>query len=142
LRDIQYRVRTSEKDRLLFNGIHRFIYEDQRALWPELTNNRIRELTKEIAYQVIQRSNAWSSFIQIKFQHAVRLSIHPRLCGSEKLGIHLIHTKDAWATPWHSVVLKQDDDYTLLKKKDAEELGAVPVYHEQRFSHYALEGST
>lgn len=142
LSDLKNRVRTQEKDRLLFNGIHRFIFEDQRNLWPELSNNRIRNVTKKIAYQVIQRSNAWSSFIQERFQQAVRLSIHPQVCGSEKLGIHLVHTKDAWATPWHSVVVKSANKYTLLKKKEAEQLGAKAVYCNEQFSHYILEATS
>lgn len=136
---LKLRVKSNAKDKNLFNGIHRFIFEDQQALMVDQSKNQIREKTKEIAYEVIRRSNAWSRFVEKNFPHAVRLSIHPQPCGSEKFGIMLVKSADVWATPWHRVVIKHGNDHMLAKRKSAIELGAKPVFLHQQFSHYVLE---
>lgn len=117
-----------------FNGIHRFILEDQLAFYPHQTKNQIRKKAKAITYEVIQRSNAWSRLIAEKFSHAIRLSIHPQHCGSEKLGIQFIASKNPWATPWHNVLLKTPTGALLVKKIEAERLGAF-----LKNDHYVLE---
>src|SRR5581483_5217721 len=77
LAQLKARTKTSLADNALFNGIHRFIYEDQKQLLSPLSNNQIKIQTKAIAYQVIRRSNAWSRLISEKFPDAIRFSIHP-----------------------------------------------------------------
>lgn len=136
---LKSRVKSNEKDKSLFNGIHRFIFEDQQALLGDLSKNQVRERTKEIAYEVIRRSNAWSRFVEKHFPAAVRLSIHPQPCGSEKFGIMLVESQDVWATPWHRVVIKRGSDHVLAKKESAVQLGAKPVFIQQQFSHYVIE---
>jgi L-tyrosine isonitrile synthase len=133
---IKNKVKEQESVKLLFNGIHRFIYEDQLIHFSSISKNKIRQKSKEIAYKVIQRSNAWSKLLEIKFPDFVRLSIHPQSCGSEKFGIILVESKDVWATPWHRVVLKNKNSYQLIKRKEAELLGAQPVFMSNQFSHY------
>ncbi|RDI41523.1 isocyanide synthase family protein [Aquicella lusitana] len=135
---IKERVKTDGAAKALFNGIHRFIYEDQLVSYHAMSKNQVKNLTKEIAYSVIQRSNAWSRFVEKCFPDAVRLSIHPQPFGSEKLGIMLLKSKDVWATPWHRVVLYDGREHLLVRKKEAETLGAKPVFVHDQFSHYAL----
>jgi pyoverdine/dityrosine biosynthesis protein Dit1 len=135
---IKDNIKLNQEDKLLFNGIHRFIFEDSLPLSQAISKNKLRNETKEIAYQVIQRSNAWSQLIKKIFPTAVRLSIHPQPCGSEKLGIMLLQSKDAWATPWHRVLLINKEDSILIRKKEAEEIGAKPVFSNNQFSHYLI----
>ena len=122
----------------LFNGIHRFIFEDNMNILLDLSKNKIRDISKIIAYQVIQRSNAWSNYLEIKFPDAVRLSIHPQSCGSKKLGIMLLACDNIWATPWHRIAVLQGEKHVLMKRVEAEKIGAKPVYINDRFSHYAI----
>jgi pyoverdine/dityrosine biosynthesis protein Dit1 len=138
LNTIKRKVREVYAARVLFNGVHRFIFEDYLSILPTLSRNKIRTITKEITYNVIQRSNAWSQFIKNKFPDAVRLSIHPQLCGSDKLGIMLLKSKDNWATPWHRIVLYDGQDYLLTRKQDAENIKATPVFKDKKFSHYEI----
>jgi pyoverdine/dityrosine biosynthesis protein Dit1 len=126
-------IKAHEKDLRLFNGIHRFIYEDLRYTNTLLSKNKLRIASKTIAYQVIQRSNAWSNLISNTFKGAIRLSIHPQMCGSEKFGIMLLQSDNVWVTPWHSVVLQIGNDYRLVKHKVAKALGAKPVFVNERF---------
>lgn len=89
-----------------FNGIHRFIIEDQLYLRHTISKNQVRKLAKVIAYDVLRRSNAWSNLLANTFPQSIRLSIHPQPCGSEKLGIQFLPADNCWATPWHNVLLK------------------------------------
>lgn len=122
--------------RYQFNGIHRFIMEDQFALKPGQTKNQIRQEAKQTAYEVIRRSNAWSQLLRCYFPQSVRLSIHPQACGSEKIGIHFLPVSNRWSTPWHNVLLKNGPRWHLVKRQEAEQMGA-------RFNedHYVLEAS-
>jgi L-tyrosine isonitrile synthase len=135
---IKSQIKEHDSEKNLFNGIHRFIFEDHLTLMESISKNKLRELTKETAYQVIQRSHAWGAFVQKTFPSAVRLSIHPQCCGSEKLGIMLLKSKDRWATPWHRVVLFDGKEHILVRKKEAEEMGGFPIFKQQQFSHYVL----
>nr|BFD32322.1 pyoverdine biosynthesis protein PvcA [Pigmentibacter ruber] len=111
----------------LYCGMTRFLVED--ASYPGQTKSRnlIQKESRAKAYQVILRSNAWSELIAKRFPESVRLSIHPQSCGSKKLGIRLIG-EESWGTPWHGVVVKLNERFFLLKRIEAENLGAKLVY--------------
>ncbi|VEG92038.1 isocyanide synthase family protein [Legionella spiritensis] len=134
LQELTDRIQTDDQARHQFNGIHRFIMEDQLALYPALSRNQVRKQAKPVAYEVIRRSNAWSRLLADYFPHGLRLSIHPQLCGSEKLGINFLPATNHWATPWHNVLLKNEQGWQLIKRRDAEQLGAI-----LRDNHYVLE---
>jgi pyoverdine/dityrosine biosynthesis protein Dit1 len=122
--------------RQLFNGIHRFLFEDNAAIHLERSRNRVREEAKALAYAVIRRSNAWSRLIEARFPRAVRLSIHPQPAHADKLGIHLLRTRDNWLTPWHGVALESSDGLVLVKRFQAEQAKARLVWRHNRPSHY------
>ncbi len=134
------RVQQDSATRFLFNGIHRFIFEDRLVFEPTKSRNRVREESKEIAYQVIRRSNAWSQLVESFFPHAVRLSIHPQAASSEKIGIQLIQSPNAWSTPWHRVALQTDDGFWLVKRREAEALGARLSYEKNRYAFFVWQG--
>lgn len=121
----------------LYCGITRFLVED--AMSPEQTQSRtaIQKECRARAYTVIQRSKAWGDWVEARFPHAVRLSIHPQTCGAKKLGIKLIEP-DHWLTPWHSVAVEVDGRFVLMKRAEAEALGAELIHAESRPSHYIL----
>lgn len=102
---IREQSQTETQMQNLFNGIHRFVFEDQIVLRPEVSRSQARKYAKEIAYQVIQRSNAWSALLENIFPDTVRLSIHPQSADSKKFGIKLLPSEDIWRTPWHSVAV-------------------------------------
>lgn len=133
---IRKRVGTDATARQLFNGIHRFLFEDRAAMRPELSRNRVREETKQVAYTVVQRSNAWSRLVEERFPAAVRLSIHPQPEHGEKLGFHLLKTRDNWLTPWHGVALESSDGLILVKRFQAEQAQARLVWRHNRPSHF------
>lgn len=121
----------------LYLGMTRFLVED--STFPGQTKSRsaIQKESRVRAYTVIQRSKAWGELVEKYFPDAVRLSIHPQACGSKKLGIKLIEP-DNWQTPWHGVAVLVDGRYTLLKRAQAESLGAHLVTRFGRPSHYVL----
>jgi pyoverdine/dityrosine biosynthesis protein Dit1/AcrR family transcriptional regulator len=133
----QIRERTEKypHHRALFDGIHRFIFEDRIVLHPDISKTQNRTIAKTIAYQVIARSNAWSRLIAEQFPFAVRLSIHPQQPHSEKIGIALCPSVDNWITPWHGAILLEKKSFALVKRADAESTGALVIYTEGRASH-------
>lgn len=138
LENLRLLVKNSPDYQNLFNGIHRFLCEDYLALQPYKTRNQIRTECKELAYSVIQRSNAWSSLVAKQFPQALRLSIHPQPYHSEKIGIHMIKTLDQWGTPWHNAVVHDGNEFMLLKRSQAEKANASLVWHNDRPSHFRV----
>ncbi len=120
-------------------GMTRFLLED--ALRPDQTLSRtaLQKTCRHRAYVVIQRSRAWTALIAEHFPNAVRLSIHPQTCGTPKLGIRLMEA-ESWMTPWHGVAVDVGGSFVLVKRAQAEQLGARLVYNESRPSHYELMG--
>lgn len=118
-------------------GMTRFLVED--AIHPRqlLSRNAIQKACRQRAYILIQRSRAWSELIAQQFPHAIRLSIHPQTCGTPKLGIRLMEAEN-WMTPWHGVAMDVGGSFVLLKRAQAEELGARLICHRGRPSHYEL----
>lgn len=141
IEQISESVRQDQQWRSLFNGIHRFMVEDQSTLCPGLSRTKIRARCKSLAYQVIQRSNAWGSLIAETFPFSMRLSIHPQPSHGEKVGFHMIRTMDNWLTPWHGVVVDNGTTFTLVKRKHAEHMQASLVWRNSRPSHFVYPRS-
>lgn len=141
LDEIRTRTKEESEHRNLFNGIHRFIFEDRVVLEPHKSRSRVREESKDVAYEVIQRSNAWGALVQEKFPEAVRLSIHPQGAESEKLGIKLLPSRNAWRTPWHGVVVNSGHGFELSTRRAAEEAGAVLAQSPDGYGYFKALGS-
>lgn len=138
IENIRERIKNDFNCCSLFNGIHRFLYEDYQVLQPQKSRNKVRSECKNLAYQVIQRSDAWSKLVAKKFPCALRFSIHPQSYTSEKIGIHMINSANNWGTPWHGVAVKNGNDFILMKRHQAESMGASIVYQQDRPSHFAF----
>jgi len=130
--------RESDDAQRMYCGITRFLVEDAATPNQTLSRTAIQKDCKARAYEVIRRSNAWSALVESQFPTAIRLSIHPQACGAVKLGIRLLEA-DSWMTPWHGVALKvADGQFFLMKRSQAEALGATMVLSEGQPSHYEL----
>jgi len=138
LEKVQAEVRAGGDAQRLYLGITRFLFED--GLRPEMTTSRtaLQKQCRVRAYEVIQRSRAWDGLLAGNFPNAVRLSIHPQVCGSRKIGIHLMEAEDEWLTAWHSVAVEVDGRFRLMKRKHVEASGAELVFRDGRPSHYVL----
>ncbi|RLU82280.1 pyoverdine biosynthesis protein PvcA [Streptomyces griseocarneus] len=132
---LRAQVRAGDEDTLrLYLGITRFLFEDT----PDRTGTRsaLQRECRRRAYEVIARSRAWGDLIADCHPRSVRLSIHPQRTGAEKFGIRLLESADAWATPWHTTVLRGPGGRArLLHRAHAARLG-VPVLRDGRPSHY------
>ncbi len=136
--EIQARVQAHEHQRKLFNGIHRFLFEDTCGVTPEISRTQIRRETKERAYSVVARSEAWGRLLSECFPLGLRLSIHPQPRQSDKIGILLGPANDVWLTPWHGVALETKEGFRLLPRHEAEALGARIVFHNGQPSYFSL----
>jgi pyoverdine/dityrosine biosynthesis protein Dit1 len=135
---IEERTRLHESHRRLFNGIQRFLFEDRVGLDAGKSRTRVRNESRDDAYRVIQRSNAWSRLITECFPAALRFSIHPQPAHSDKIGILLADAADAWLTPWHAVAVRSKGKVRLMHREEAERLGARLVERDGRPSHFEL----
>jgi len=123
----------------MYCGITKFLFEDAMHATQTKSRTAIQKDCRKRAYEVIRRSNAWSELIADQFPEAVRLSIHPQACGSKKFGIMLLG-HEQWMTPWHGVALKSDGEFRLVKRSQAEAMGATMVFSAQGHpSHYKIE---
>jgi pyoverdine/dityrosine biosynthesis protein Dit1/AcrR family transcriptional regulator len=134
--ETRQRCQRSPAQQALFNGIHRFMFEDARVAQPEKSKTQLRKQAKETAYAVTRRSDAWGRLVARCFPKALRLSIHPQAEVSEKIGVHLTPTEDAWLTPWHGVAVLDSSGYKLMKRRQAEQLGAQLISRGGRPSHF------
>ena len=140
LEDLKEKVRNEEEANRMYCGIARFLFEDSMHAGQSKSRAAVQKDSRARAYEVIRKSNAWSELIADKFPEAVRLSIHPQTCGSKKLGIRLIGN-ESWMTPWHGVAVDTNEGHVLLKRSEAEALGAQLVYAlNGRPSHYKMTG--
>jgi pyoverdine/dityrosine biosynthesis protein Dit1/AcrR family transcriptional regulator len=124
---IRERLHSNESQQALFNGIQRFLFEDRVEMEKGKSRTRIRSECKELTYEVVRRSDAWGRLVADCFPASLRLSIHPQPPHSEKIGILLCESRDVWLTPWHAVALKENGRFQLVKRREAEELGASVV---------------
>lgn len=135
---LKIKLKDNEEFKKLFNGMHRFIVEDRKFLFPELSTTKIKEESKEIALKLIQHSNAWTRFLNYVYPKSIRLSIHPYHPHASKIGIKLTKAFDNWITPWHGVIVLQEDGYVLMKKNEAEEKNATLIIKNNRPYYYTL----
>lgn len=111
------------------------------------TRAHLQQRSRARSWELLRRSRAWGFLVGDVFPGAVRLSIHPQPCGSQKLGINLLDesegngAKDNWLTPWHSTAVEVNGHFTLMRRLQAEELGAQLVYVDGKPSHFVLPRS-
>lgn len=120
-----------------FCGISRFVFEEQAYLHPELSKKAVEKDSKRMAYEIVRNDRAWGHLIEQQESDALRISCHPQLPGSEKIGIRLSKGGNNWITPWHSAAVRVDDDtFVLMKSKQAKDIGLVVVYDAKGLPSY------
>ncbi|MGF6399860.1 pyoverdine/dityrosine biosynthesis protein Dit1 [Pseudomonas frederiksbergensis] len=135
---LQQRFKDEPHMMLMYCGIHRFLSEDYSGLkvFAGMSLNAVKKIAKPASQRVIQRSEAWSALLQARYPHCLRLSIHPQLAVSTKIGIRLVPTSDLWRTPWHSVAIKRRGVVTLEKRSNVDERYHRLVFRKGRPCHY------
>jgi pyoverdine/dityrosine biosynthesis protein Dit1 len=138
--EVREQVLTDENYKRLFNGIHRFLFEDELALRTGLSRNRLYKETKLKAYELLRRSDAWSNLLNDHFPDCLRLSIHPHPLSHEKFGIKLVPGQGKWATPWHNVIVKKGSVFELMHKKDVQKLEPVLKFEKEKYAYFEVAG--
>ena len=136
--DVRTLVKSTEQYAQLFNGVHRFLIEDEVVLSPTLSKNQVTKETKKRAYELIRRSEAWGALLKEHFSSELRFSIHPYPIGHEKFGIKLVESSSQWATPWHNVAVKIKERFELMHLGRAKSLGAVAKFYEDKYAYFEV----
>jgi L-tyrosine isonitrile synthase len=117
-----------------YTALKKFLSGDLTRLANETTGAFSRRCSS-VAAHVLQRSEAHGRLVRAEFPDALRLSIHPHTRGlAEKFPVKLISgANEAWATPWHNVLVHfTNTSMTLMKRSVAESCGYHPVMHHGR----------
>ncbi len=138
LSEVKARIVSDPGYRSLFNGLHRFLSEDTKTLFPGLSRTQVQKQSKENAYELLRRSEAWSELLATHFRGALRLSIHPHDPEHEKFGIKLVASSSKWATPWHNVVVKIRDRFELMHRSEALALNAILKFEKERYAYFEV----
>ncbi len=136
--EVKSLVCANEEYNRLFNGLHRFLIEDELGLNPLLTKNQAKKMTKSRTYELIRRSDAWSELINFHFQDHLRLSIHSYPAHHEKFGIKLVASSSKWATPWHNVTVKIKDKFELMHLQEALKLNATLKMLKDKYAYFEI----
>lgn len=136
--DVRNLVLLRDDYKKLFNGLHKFLLEDELALNPELSKTKVTVETKNRTYELMRRSDAWSELLNSVFPDELRLSIHPYKIEHEKFGIKLISSSSKWATPWHNVTVKISDRFELMHLKEALQLNAIPKLMRDKYAYFEI----
>jgi len=142
LSSIELRVHAFPHHQTLFNGIQRFLFEDRVAIETGKSRTQVRNECKSHTYAVMQRSDAWGRLLMDCFPAALRLSIHPQPAHSPKIGILLGDAEDTWLTPWHGVAVRHAGNFHLMRRQEAEALGAQVIECRGRPSYFQLGPDT
>jgi pyoverdine/dityrosine biosynthesis protein Dit1 len=135
--EVRHLVRTDSQYNSLFNGIHKFMVEDQIGISTK-SKNQINKEMKEKTYELLRRSDAWSALLKHYKKDTLRLSIHPYPLNHEKFGIKLLPTSTKWATPWHNVTVKKDGKYELMHLREAQLMGATEKKFGGKYVYFEL----
>lgn len=138
IEQVKHLVLSSSSYKSLFNGIHRFLSEDELSSTTGLSRSSAQKMTKERTYELLRRSDAWSKLLDSHYPNALRLSIHPHAIGHEKFGIKLVPSSNKWATPWHNVVVKIKNKYELMHKKKAIEMNATLKMERDKYAYFEI----
>ncbi|KAG6004651.1 hypothetical protein E4U21_000875 [Claviceps maximensis] len=76
----------------LYRGFSRFMLEDltTNKYTSHLSRSQLRKKSAKVAFEMIQRNQAYSNLVQILFPHHVRLSIHAHDNSGPKFGIQML----------------------------------------------------
>lgn len=140
LEQVRHLVQTDSDYRGLFNGVHRFMLEDQIDL-PQnqgRSKTQVAKQLKQATYELLRRSDAWSALLKKKFPDALRFSIHAYPLTHEKFGISLLPAADRVATPWHNVTVYDGAGYELMHQEKAMALGAKKKLYREKYAYYEI----
>ncbi|KAK2589700.1 hypothetical protein QQS21_012625 [Conoideocrella luteorostrata] len=111
----------------LYRGFSKFMLEDltTNKYTSHLSRTQLRKKSAKVAFEMIQRNQAYSNLVQMLFPHHVRLSIHAHDNAGPKFGIQMLgrgvlptdvlppNGKDVQScdklhvpTPWHNCVVQ------------------------------------
>ncbi|KAI1859140.1 hypothetical protein JX265_010617 [Neoarthrinium moseri] len=78
----------------LYRGFSRFMLEDLdlNQYTKQLSRSQRKKLASKVAFEMIQRNEAYSNLVELLFPHHVRLSIHAHNNAGPKFGIRMFGT--------------------------------------------------
>jgi len=136
--EIKFYIKNDVNWKNLFNGIHRFMMEDQAVFHPEKSRNQLQKETKKLTYELVRRSDAWSELLSAHFKGELRLSIHPYPLYHNKFGIKMLQSSNKWATPWHNVTVKKGNTYQLMHLAEAQKMNPTQRMFKEKYVYFEV----
>lgn len=141
-RQLDVLIQNDQQMRQTYLGLKRFLFNDNP--WtssdsPVNTKSRLKR-SGQHAKIMTQRNNALTRLLQEKFPHHIRLSIHSYNNSGPKFSVHLLPDNCRCVTPWHNVVVKnQDGQEILMKKEKAQQLPCKAIVKRNGQPWYFIE---
>lgn len=106
----------------LYRGMIRFM-EEELLMKDFPSRNQRHVAAKKLTKEMMMRNESWSRFVSKEFASNIRLSMHHTINDGAKFSFDLI--KDAKHSPWHGVLVKDQDRTFTLHKAEAIEQGYI-----------------
>ncbi|GAB1317005.1 Pyoverdine/dityrosine biosynthesis protein [Madurella fahalii] len=136
---LRARIKAADHSALkLYRGFSRFMVEDlsRNRYTSHLSRAKLKQLASKVAFEMIQRNDAYSNLVELFFPHHVRLSIHAHdnsgpkfgirmfspnvraldnlsLASGEMRSVDLLHVP----TPWHNCIATVSGQPTIVMTK-------------------------
>ena len=141
-RQLEELIKNDPKTNQTYLGLKRFLFHDNPwndADSPTTTKSR-QKRSGQYAKIMIQRNHALTRLLQEKFPHHIRLSIHGYNNSGPKFSVHLLPDDGRCVTPWHSVVVKnQEGQEILMRKEEAQKLPCTAIVKRNGQPWYFVE---
>lgn len=126
--ELERRILTDPNVNGLYRGMTRFMMEEL-AVRSYPSNNQLQKAAKILTREMMRRNEAYSALVRTSFPDHIRLSMHQSTNNGVKYSFQLIPSTNAIHSPWHAaLVVKKDQSYATMHRKDAEEAGYELVY--------------
>ncbi|KAM3505364.1 hypothetical protein MY11210_007997 [Beauveria gryllotalpidicola] len=124
----------------LYRGFSKFMLEDliRNKYTKHLSRSQVRKIAARVAFEMIQRNQAYSNLVEAVFPRHVRLSIHAHDNSGPKFGVNLlgrnVQAKDTLPrvlenqdggdilhvpTPWHNCVVQIEGNSSVIVTKSS-----------------------
>ncbi|EJP61451.1 pyoverdine/dityrosine biosynthesis protein [Beauveria bassiana ARSEF 2860] len=99
----------------LYRGFSKFMLEDliRNKYTKHLSRTQVRKIAARVAFEMIQRNQAYSNLVEAVFPRHIRLSIHAHDNSGPKFGVNLLG-RNAKATDTLPLVLEHQDGGDIL----------------------------
>lgn len=131
--ELERRIMFDTEVNMMYKGMIHFM-EGDLAIHTYNSRNQLHKAAKDMARKMMMRNEAYSALVNDNFKDYVKLSMHPSENNGKKYSFQLIPglSENITQSPWHSSLLKDNNGFKTIHKKQALEAGYELVYKDSQ----------